>query len=193
MPEYAKRQSYHLHKENQSLKEQLQAHAGAIQSLEHELRHLNNQYSSIDFAAVRQAQHKAFQNVEDPDWMQDADDDIYSEIEDLVEATKSWDRAFARKGALDQSAVSEENKGRLRDAFERISVLTRAPDAHKMLGNKESSVLLTAMVQHHLFLMVSENALFFDPSSPYRTDITDLASDGRSSILQKAYDEMKFG
>lgn len=173
----------------------LEAKEATIQTLEQKLEHMNALCSSIDFEAVRRVQDTAFQNVEDPDWKQDADEELVREVEDMSQSLRSWIRAYARKEALDYALFPDQELRRLKGVFEHFSVFSKTfgASARKKLGTKQPAVLLTALINYYLFSIVFGDPLFFEPSGEYRTDLGQMPVPKRSWVLRQLYDKMRSG
>ena len=134
---------------------------GCIRDIEKELHELKSS-SENQAHHIRELQEKAFQHVEEGQWMPDTNREVSDQLNGLGKQLQRWCRNFSRKSILRVNELTTDDQTRLNEVLSQVAHTVNGELVFQLedpaIGSRLPEVLLMSTLSHDLY-----NAIFSDP------------------------------
>ena len=161
------------------LEEQNRMQDITIQDMEKELHELK---SSNENQAhnIRELQEKAFQHIEEGQWMPDTNREVSDQLNSLGKQLQRWSRTFSRRSVLRIDELTVDDQACLRKIISQVAHTVNGKHTFQFedpaMGSRLPEVLLMSALSHDLYQAIFSNPFFFESCSLPAEDQPDAST-----------------
>lgn len=154
--------------EYRRLEEEDKMKGTCIQEIEKELLDLKSS-SENQAHHIRELQEKAFQHVEEGQWMPDTNREVSDQLNGLSKQMQRWCRNFSRRSMLRVDELDEDDKTRLREVLSQVAHTVNGEYVFQLenpvIGSRLPELLLMSALSHDLYKTIFSDPFFFESHS----------------------------
>jgi myosin heavy subunit len=147
------------------LEEQNNMKGDCIREIEKELHELKSS-SENQAHDIRKLQEKAFQHVEEGQWMPDTNREVSDQLNGLSKQLQRWCRNFSRKSMLRVNELTADDQTRLHEILSQVAHTVNGELLFQFgdpaTGSRLPEVLLMSALSHDLYKAIFSDPFFFE-------------------------------